>query len=70
MSIASQLDLLIQELQLLPTQYSYRALEIVRLIRRQLLGHYQAPTPRIEAHYSIGHGLHAALVNYLLRQPD
>lgn len=70
MSIASQLDLLIQELQLLPPQYGRRALEIARSLRRQLLGSYQAPTPKVEPHYRIGHGLHAALVNYLLRQPD
>ncbi len=70
MNIASQLDLLIQELQLLPPQYGRRALEIARFIRRQLLGNYQAPTAKIETHYSIGNGLHAALVNYLLHQPD
>jgi|GEM_PF-6459381 len=70
MSIASQLDLLIQELQQLPPQHSRRSLELARFIRHQLLGNYQAPTRSIDAHYTIGNGLHAALVNYLLHQPD
>lgn len=70
MSIASQLDLLIQELEFLPPQYSRRSLELAHFIRRQLLGNYQAPKLSVEAHYRIGNGLHAALVNYLLQQPD